>query len=274
MRKTIREGLFLPLFLCLCLTSNAARADEPSPNKPSVEMGEVRLKNGDSVRGTIVTVSPGDRVIVIVAGEKSVIPWDKVAQVADAPTRAAATNPTDVKQGLPLVHIESDLRGQKVELRAVDAATSAKPICVEPCDKVIEGREGQRFVVTHPSMIPSSAFRLQDINGNVRLRVQSAYAPPAIMGVSFTAFGGIAMVAGTGLFIDSYMRRVPTPQNPNPEPEKILERGIGIPFFVIGAVFLSFGLTWLLPSNHTRVEIIKTARGEPKLVFDHGVFRF
>jgi hypothetical protein len=63
------------------LVPRAALAqDEPSPD---LGADEVTLKNGGMVRGTVVSVEPGTKVVIVEAGAKDprTIPWSEVADV-------------------------------------------------------------------------------------------------------------------------------------------------------------------------------------------------
>ncbi|HEY1694447.1 MAG TPA: hypothetical protein VGG39_19895 [Polyangiaceae bacterium] len=71
-----RPCLAVLLGLALCLSSAAARAQDPGQD-------EVTLKSGGSIRGTLVVVEPGKSVEIAVMGEAQprLLPWSDVDQV-------------------------------------------------------------------------------------------------------------------------------------------------------------------------------------------------
>lgn len=96
MRNWLRAGVWA----ALCATTSLAVADEPpaaeSPSAPaSAGDDEVLLKNGGVVRGTIVSMDPGQEVAVLVAGAEQprVIPWGEVANVERGKYAAGAEPP-------------------------------------------------------------------------------------------------------------------------------------------------------------------------------------
>ena len=71
----------------------------------------------------------------------------------------------------------------------------------------------------------------------------------------------------------SYIPQEPDEENPNPEKTAREVRTVGAVIAGVGVAMAITGAV-LLSSGRTRVELIKSNRGDAKLVFDHGVLRF
>jgi len=281
------------------LLASAARADEVAPvASPEATTGaaEIQLKNGGTMRGTIVNVEPGQRVIVIVAGEQSVIPWSEIAKIvggpkepaAPAPPPAAPPTPTAPTMGMPLIHIESnwsdlelsriegDIGGgfQQQQQGYAGPTTISKYVCRAPCDKLVDGRDGHRFFITGPGMFPAPSFRLDDQDGHVTVRVKGTSLGRFTGGVILVALGGVmglggAMFTGASFAIDPE----PTMENPNPQEDMRVVRTFGLVTLGLGAAGLIGGIL-LLSEGHTRIEIVKPTAGNTGVVLDKGVLRF
>ncbi len=283
------------LVVAVCSYGTAAHAEEPVA-QAAVEASEIQLKNGGLMRGTIVAVEPGQRVIVIVAGEQSVIPWNDIAKIVGGPTETSpsapattiveATPPPAAAKGMPTLHIESTW--PELELSRIDGdigagmyygrdqvspQTLSKYVCRAPCDKPIDGRDGHRFFITGPGMMPTPQFRLDSYDGHVTARVHGASLGRFTSGVILAASGGMFGLGGLMFVGMSYIPQEPSEDDPNPgqtarEVRTIgaVMAGVGVAMAITGAVLLSGG--------RTRVELIKSNRGDAKLVLDHGVLRF
>jgi hypothetical protein len=299
MAKTLRWEWVLTLVGCLL--GGSAHAEEPAASVAPAEAAEIQLKNGGSMRGTIIAVEPGQRVIVIVAGEQSVIPWGDIARIvggpkeaslsavsaAASPAPAPAAEPVPAK-GMPIVHIESDWAD--AELSRVDGElgagmynnsgqigpqTLSRYICRAPCDKLVDGREGHKFFISAPGMFPSPMFRLEDLNDQVTARVHGVSLGRYMGGVIMTASGGMFMLGGTMFAGISFIseNEKPTPDNPDPARTARQVRAVGVTLAAIGAASLVTGIV-LLSVGRTRLELIPAKRGHTGVVLDHGVLRF
>jgi hypothetical protein len=299
MAKTLRWEWALTLVGCLL--GGLAHAEEPAASSPPAEAAEIQLKNGDSMRGTIIAVEPGQRVIVIVAGEQSVIPWGDIARIvggpkeaspsaastAASPAPAPAAEPVPAK-GKPMVHIESDW--DDAELSRVDGElgagmynnsgqigpqTLSRYVCRAPCNKLVDGREGHKFFISAPGMFPSPMFRLEDYDGQVTARVHGVSLARYMGGVIMAASGGMFVLGGTMFAGISFIseNETPTPENPDPARTARQVRTVGVALAGIGAASLITGIV-LLSAGRTRVELIPANRSHTGLVLDHGVLRF
>ena len=93
------KNLVAALLACGLSLSATARADEPGPD-------EVTLKNGGTIRGTIVSSEPGTSVKIIEMGQTQtrILPWSQVSDVEKgkyAPRTAAQPGPAGPGYGTP-----------------------------------------------------------------------------------------------------------------------------------------------------------------------------
>jgi len=261
---------------------------------------EIQLKNGETKRGTLVSIEPGKKVVVIIAGEQNVIPWEDVAKITAGPKESSpgtppapqtpaptTTNtPSGPTKGMPFIHVESNW--EEVELQRVDGEigasvystknqigpqTVSKYICEAPCDKLVDGREGHRFFFSGPGMLPSQQFRLEQRDGYITARVHGMGLGRMVGGVLLTTFGGTFALSGTMLFGLSFMSTKPTATNPDPDQSTGEMRTAGLIIGGIGTGMLVGGIL-LVAGGRTRVELLKTDRGETALAWDRGAFRF
>jgi len=261
----------------------AAQAEEVATGA-----AEIQLKNGDTMRGTIVQVEPGQRVIVIVAGEQSVIPWGDIAQIvggprepaapaAPAPTPATTAAPAVPTKGMPIVHIESDY--PDAELSRIDGRSGtgfrSTFMCSAPCDKPIDGRDGHRFYIEADGMLSSPPFRLVNVDGPVTARVtglsftRHAVAQSLVAMGSVLTFGGIMFTA-----VSFFMSETPTEEHPDPQAEIRTARTGGIVLMSVAVPALVTGAILLATQGPTRVELIKPRGHHTGVILENGILRF
>lgn len=287
------------LILAMLASSGISYADEAA-QAGALENSEIQLKNGETKRGTLVSIEPGKKVVVIIAGEQNVIPWEDVAKITAGPKESSpgtppapqtpaptTTNtPSGPTKGMPFIHVESNW--EEVELQRVDGEigasvystknqigpqTVSKYICEAPCDKLVDGREGHRFFFSGPGMLPSQQFRLEQRDGYITARVHGMGLGRMVGGVLLTTFGGTFALSGTMLFGLSFMSTKPTATNPDPDQSAGEMRTAGLIIGGIGTGMLVGGIL-LVAGGRTRVELLKTDRGETALAWDRGAFRF
>jgi hypothetical protein len=180
----------------------------PPPPPPSVRHDDVvHLKNGGMVRGRILEVLPGDSVTVVsaAAGEARRFAWAELASIEKDGTRTdiGATPLTreheavHAQAGVPRLHIEL---ARPVDLTLFEVAgevssffmgpftaSAVRPVCVAPCDLVVDGRRGQSFYFDGKRVTKSKEFTLSDRSGDVVARVKPGR--PGLLG------GGIAVMS-------------------------------------------------------------------------------
>lgn len=232
MSNWLRTGVWA----ALCATTGLAVADEPPAAEPpsaSVSAGddEVLLKNGGVVRGTIVSMDPGQEVSILVAGAEQprVIPWGEVANVErgkyaaggdeppppETPGYAAPVEPAappaapPAKLGQPGVvrlHIETD----DPDVRLIEevstthgyvsgygfAMTELREACAPPCNQVIDGRRGQSFYFGGQGVVETDTFVLSGYSGDVTAHVDPGSRGLQIGGVIMLPLGAMVMIAG------------------------------------------------------------------------------
>lgn len=225
---TIRRRLLAAGLAALSLiVAASARAEEPG-------LDEVTLKNGGSIRGTVVTSEPGTSVKVLEIGQREprVIPWSQVSDVergkyapkvtaqpglagpgyggAPLPPAPQVPPPPEPKLGTPGVvrlHIDSPAPVRLFEVAGVSVGVVGgysasvqhlRPVCGGTCDRVIDGSEGQSFAVTGAFPAPP-AFSLGSYQGDVSLRVQPGSLGRRIGGVTLITLGGLGVLLGAAL---------------------------------------------------------------------------
>jgi hypothetical protein len=197
---------------------------------------EVTLKNGGSIRGTIVSSEPGVSVKILELGQKEArtIPWAQVADVErdkydvkPAPVEPGPAGPGYAspapRQGVPVrvtpppelteaslgnpgvvrLHVDSPVP-VNVEKRRVEHGSvngygfemyQSVHVCASPCDKIIDGREGQEFEASG-DFPGGKAFRLNGLKGDVDLKVRPGSRGLRGLGVTSIVLGSGALAVG------------------------------------------------------------------------------
>jgi len=155
------------------------------------------------------------------------------------------------------------------------------PMCRPPCDKVIDGHEGRVFFVERHSSAfdESERFRLDDLRGNVTLRVgdrEMYHAGAGLIGV-----GGVTTAIGLGFIIGSFFEWIGGGWIGSSEQARTqthlanehLWAGQGL---VAGGMLPLFGGLTLMMASKIRVELDRGTpkRAESAVRFDGRVFRF
>lgn len=181
---------------------------------------EVTLNDGSRIRGTVVASEPGTSVKIIELGGTvpRVFPWSAVSGVERGKYAPHEAPPPDVggilggrgaapgtmpKLGAPGVvrlHVESPVPAEVV-VAAVSTGyvggygfQLSRTLCFAPCDRVIDGSQGQYFQVR--GRFPTASFDLLKSKGDMTLKVDPGKSGARIAGILFTALGGAAMLAG------------------------------------------------------------------------------
>ncbi len=196
---------------------------------------EVLLKSGGSLRGTVVAVEPGTQVVFLVSGEKSprTLPWAEVADVEkgkygggedeeegdakEKPRKGDAEEEEEdgapARPGKVRLHIESDEPVQLIEEVASSYgvvagygvyAVQTRVACASPCDRVVDGSRGQRFIVQGDGVPPSETFVLNDRNEDTTVKVDAGSPGLLIGGNWLTGVGAAAAVTGAVMLPIAY----------------------------------------------------------------------
>jgi hypothetical protein len=207
------------LFLSAVLFSTAAFAEDTGQD-------QVTLKSGGSIRGTVVSSEPGVSVKIIEMGQKEArtIPW---AQVSDVERDKFASKPANVQPGgagpgygqpaehvstpepelgqpgVVRLHVDSpepvQVQSRRTEQGVVNGygfvLQQLTPVCVSPCDKVIDGSRGQEFVASG-DFPGAKAFTLNGMKGNVDLAVQPGNKGMRALGLTMDILGGLGLITG------------------------------------------------------------------------------
>jgi hypothetical protein len=207
------------LFLSALLFSTAAFAEDTGQD-------QVTLKNGGSIRGTVVSSEPGVSVKIIEMGQKEArtIPW---AQVSDVERDKFASKPATVQPGgagpgygqpaehvsapepelgqpgVVRLHVDSpepvQVQSRRIEQGVVNGygfvLQQLTPVCVSPCDKVIDGSRGQEFVASG-DFPGAKAFTVNGMKGNVDLAVQPGNKGMRALGLTMDILGGLGLITG------------------------------------------------------------------------------
>jgi hypothetical protein len=210
------------LAACLSLSATALAAD-PGPD-------EVTLKNGGSIRGTVVSSEPGTSVKILEAGQSQprVIPWSQVSDVEKgkyAPSAAtqpgsagpgygtkpppppaddaAPPEPKMGTTGVVKLHIDSPVPVTLIEQRSGIIGTyngyglvltASRKTCSSPCDSVIDARRGV-FLIDGQFPVPGS-FDLSEMKGDVTMHVDPGSKGMRAGGVVAMVLGVTAAVTG------------------------------------------------------------------------------
>jgi hypothetical protein len=216
-------------------TSAAKDGWDEAPSSPALGPDEVQLENGGFVRGTLVEVTPEQRVVIVPDGstEPRTIPWEEIAKVergkhdpnapkpdasptpAPAPAPGAAASEETPSPGRPRVHLELT-KPRATKLYIVDSEIVAsgyyssmygiqfRSICTAPCDRVIDGSRGQAFfLATGDNAVwnASRKFSLDANTGDVRIRVRPGSTGLRIAGAVLLGLGLGGLIGGAVLAI-------------------------------------------------------------------------
>jgi hypothetical protein len=172
---------------------------------------EVTLKDGGSVRGTVVSSEPGVGVKLLELGAKEprVIPWDQVTAVergkfAQQPA-AVSTSPVQGAPGVVRLHVVSPVPVEIYKHRDSYGETSRgttialdtpREVCTSPCDIVVDGSRGREFSVAGSQAVESARFVLAGLTGDQQLDVSPGSPGLRTAGSLLLAGGGVAIGVG------------------------------------------------------------------------------
>lgn len=187
----------------------------PTPAAAGAWNDIVNLRTGGMVRGQIVEVVPSDSLTVIstATGQSKRFTWAELASFErnGVKTEVAASPALPEREvvqpgpGAPRLHIEltrpADLKLYEVtgEITVNNFATGPssgsihRPVCVAPCDRVIDGRSGQSFFFNGDGVLKSRKFSLSQRSGDVVARVKPGRPGLRVGGIATMAVGGAGL---------------------------------------------------------------------------------
>jgi hypothetical protein len=225
MVRMVRRLAHLPLAASLTLASLALVPSVAAAADATMGQDEVTLKDGGTLRGTVVSSQPGVGVKIIELGQSSarMIPWAQIGDVERgkfAPPKAGRAQPGSAGPGygqaVPVPAAPSPTNGREVRLHVdspkpalvyshetaygavngygfvIDAAT---PVCSSPCDKVLDGGSGQTYTAAG-DFNPSPPFTLAGRQGDVELSVEPGSHGVRVLGYVLVFVGGLAVITG------------------------------------------------------------------------------
>jgi hypothetical protein len=140
-------------------------------------------------------------------------PAQAAAKAAPPPKEAA---PVD---GLTRVHIEADtpqitlhrMGTVKMDLPILGLTNVRKglPVCPAPCDKVVDGSDGELFYFGGDGLLPSPQFQLRGLGPNANATVSGGSVHRFNAGIALTVIGGTAALTGLIFVIGAALGGLP-----------------------------------------------------------------
>jgi hypothetical protein len=179
--------------------------------------------------------------------------------VLAASTAAGPASAQTSTQGAPRVHFDAD--APEMTLMTLGSALeSDRPLCRAPCDRVVNGREGQVFYFGGEGVVPSTRFKVLDWSDDVRLEVRAGRGGSS-EGIPLLVLGSLATLGGLILVV------VSQPPIASESNSKLLGVGAGVG---LGGLAMSVGGAVLIglsrPTRYTFVGL-RPAPGGVALVF-------
>jgi hypothetical protein len=207
---------------------SAAAADSSVGSMGSMGQDEVTLKDGGTVRGTVVSSQPGVGVKIIELGqtETRMIPWAEIGDVERgkfAPKPAAvqpgSAGPGYYPQPAPVavlaaprtpvrLHVSSpepaNVFSHRMSYGAINGygfmLDAATPVCSAPCDQVFDASSGDTYTVKG-DFNSSPKFSLAGRQGDVELAVTPGSRGLRAGGLVLVVMGGVGVITGGSLLL-------------------------------------------------------------------------
>jgi len=249
-----------------------------APTEPAAPPHEVTLQGGGFLRGTVVVLERGTRVVIeIDGGEEREIPWSQVAGITgdnlpngsvDAPTttpelvpEAAPRRRTSAERSGIYVHLDLT-RDRRVTLYEVTdeivavgygaslRASSYRSVCTTPCNLEVNASRGQQFfLVTGDKSLRTASrrFTLSELGRDVAITVKPGNPGMRLAGTVLMSIGIAATIAGTVFLIagtklpDAQIRTLGA-----------VMLGAGVPSLAAGIPMKILGRTRYEMSDHMR----------------------
>jgi hypothetical protein len=257
---------------------------------------EITLKDGATIRGTIVSSEPGVSVRILEVGQKEprAIPWARVTDVERdkyapkpstvqpgsagpgyarpvplSPARVEPPEPVLGDPGVVRLHVDSPVPVQvsrrSVADETVDAygytLTRIATVCMSPCDKVVDGNRGQ-FIATG-DFPGSKSFSLSGMKGDVDLKVKPGSSGLRALGVTSLVLGSTALVVGGTLALLGGFSTTNTDAAGNTTYGLPVETKVGLVFLGAGGVAIVGGIVAMVgggSSFNLRAKETQTAK--------------
>ncbi|HZO16881.1 MAG TPA: hypothetical protein VFB62_26575 [Polyangiaceae bacterium] len=260
--KTIvrAAAIFIPLWMGV----GVAHAGE-------APLDEVALQNGGVVKGEIIVMEPGEKVVIKVPGEDEprTIPWSEVSDVQRGGAQAApeekkapaAEEPRKQGRGVVKVHIDSEdpnvylvqhrVAGSVVTQYGTIVGLQSSTVCHAPCDKVIDASPDDRYTIAGDEIRPSDPFSLHQYEGDVTASVEPSSSVLAGLGSTASVIGGLGLLGGIFTTVFAYTDIIEDP----------IAKPVGVGVLVGGAALLTGGIVMVALSG-TDVEIAPKSNGK------------
>lgn len=237
---------------------------------------EVMLQGGGFLRGTVVVLERGTRVVLeLEGGEQREIPWSQVAGITGenlpgGSVDAPAATPEPVPEAPPQrftsetsgIYVHLDLtRDRRVSLYEVTdeivatgyggslRAMSYRSVCVAPCNLEVGASSGQQFFLMTADKLRTASrrFTLSELGNSVAIKVKPGNPGMRLAGTILMSIGIAGTIAGTVFLIagaklsDAEMRTIGA-----------VGLGVGVPSLAAGIPMKVLGRTRYEMSDHSR----------------------
>lgn len=171
---------------------------------------EVSRNDQRVVEGKLVAIEESSIVIVTDDGAEVTVPRDKIEAIRAVgtptvpqvtPLEKRAPLPTKTEPGMAYVHIESP--ESPVQLQT-DGETSREErvLCLSPCNRRVDGRLGQQFLLKHRGVSVGAPFDLDGRSASLNIIVdQLPKREQFVIGLVVLGLGGALIPAGIGVAV-------------------------------------------------------------------------
>jgi hypothetical protein len=216
-----RRGVILGFMAALGASAPVVAVAQPKPSSkagaPAAD--EIVLKNGGVIRGTVVANDPGKETVILVTGTKQPrhVLWAQIKQVKlreeTAPTAAPPPPPKETVHvdGMTRLHIAADT--PEVNLHRMSTVKAnvpffgpvdvrkGLPVCPAPCDKIVDGSDGELFYFGGEGLMPSQQFQLRGLGPDAKATVTGGSVHKYNGGLALTIIGSTAVLSGLAFIV-------------------------------------------------------------------------
>lgn len=273
---SVRNALVAALLVApITLTSLPVRAQDPlgtaavdplasSPPAEAEASDVVELRNGGLLRGSILEVLPDDSLTIVSAttGERKTFQWSEIGsyerggartdvapRTAPKPARPEPPPEPETGPGSPRLHIETsrpvNLQVYQVMSEMVASGPGItmvgmayRPVCTNPCDKVLDGSQGHTFFFGGDGMTASRRFTLSAHSGDLTAQVKPGRKGLFIGGIILASVSPAAMAGGAAWMLTENLTATRTVIDPMTGEFTEVK---GNPNYTGGAVLIAIG---------------------------------